>query len=97
MLAMYLDAEGRVAMTGRLDASQAQAAQAFMDAQRGTVVVDCAALEYLSSAGLGVLLKTHKRLTAAGGLLRLVRVGKHLNELFVLSGFDHILHIEAAS
>lgn len=97
MLAMALDTEGRVVMNGRLDASQAAAAQAFLDACSGTVVLDCAALDYLSSAGLGVLLKTHKRLAAAGGQLRLVRVGPPLNELFVLSGFDHILQIDAGA
>jgi anti-sigma B factor antagonist len=94
MLAMDLDAQGRVVMNGRLDASQAAAAQSFLDQRSGRVVLDCAALEYLSSAGLGVLLKTHKRLAAAGGSLSLVRVGKHLNELFTLSGFNHILDIE---
>ncbi len=96
MLMMEIDAAGAVLMRGRLDASQATAAQAFLDGCQGVVTLQCAALEYLSSAGLGVLLKTHKRLLAAGGKLRLVAVGRHLADIFKYSGFDQILEIERA-
>ena len=58
MLAIEAGADGRVAMSGRLDASQAATAQAFLDKLNGEVVLDCTALDYLSSAGLGVLLTT---------------------------------------
>ena len=61
----------RWSIAGRLDAAQCPAAQAFLDKVQGTVTLDCSALEYISSAGLGVLLKTQKRLLAAGGKLRL--------------------------
>jgi anti-sigma B factor antagonist len=66
----------------------------------GTVALrgrlDLAALEYISSAGLGVLLKTQKRLMATGGKVRLAGVGAHLRDIFVYSGFDQLFEIEAA-
>jgi anti-sigma B factor antagonist len=96
MLAIEQGADGRVVVTGRLDASQAATAQAFLDKLTGEVVLDCAALDYLSSAGLGVLLKTQKRLTAAGGQMRLVGVSRHLRDIFTYSGFDQIFDIELA-
>ena len=96
MLTTEMGADGRVRMAGRLDASQAAAAQAFLDRQYGSVVLDCSALEYLSSAGLGVLLKTQKRLLASAGKLRLTGVGRHLMDIFTYSGFDQIFEIEAA-
>ena len=95
MLTVDFDSRG-VVMSGRLDATQAAAAQAFLERVEGCVVIDCAALEYLSSAGLGVLLKTQKRLLAAGGKLRLVGVNRHLQDIFSYSGFDQILDIEPA-
>ena len=52
-------------LAGRLDASQCGPAQAALDAAHGVVTLDCSGLEYISSAGLGVLLKTQKRLLAA--------------------------------
>lgn len=95
MLSIDLGAQGTVAMSGRLDATQAGAAQSFLDGLDGVVTIDCTALEYLSSAGLGVLLKTHKRLLAAQGKLRLSGVSRHLQDIFSYSGFDQILEIEA--
>ena len=59
--------------------------------------LDCSRLEYISSAGLGVLLKTQKRLTASGGKLRLVGVNRHLQDIFRYSGFDQIFEIAPAS
>ena len=96
MLKIELGEDGRVVMTGRLDASQAASAQAFLDGTSGNVVLDCSALEYLSSAGLGVLLKTQKRLLAGAGKLRLTGVSRHLQDIFAYSGFDQIFEIELA-
>jgi anti-sigma B factor antagonist len=96
MLAIDLGAEGQVVISGRLDASQAATAQAFMDTLNGQVVLDCKGLDYLSSAGLGVLLKTQKRLMSAGGQMRLVGVSRHVRDIFTYSGFDQIFDIESA-
>ena len=87
---------GTVAIKGRLDAAQAAAAQTFLDGVEGTVTVDCSGLEYISSAGLGVLLKTQKRLMASGGKLRLSKVSQHLRDIFTYSGFDQLFEIEPA-
>ena len=69
---------------------------AFLERVQGTVTLDCSGLEYISSAGLGVLLKTQKRLAAASGKLRLVGVSRHLRDIFLYSGFDQIFEIEPA-
>ena len=94
MLGIGYGNDGAVVVTGRLDAAQSPAAQTFLDGVQGTVTLDCAGLEYISSAGLGVLLKTHKRLMAGSGRLRLARVRPHLRDIFVYSGFDRLFEIE---
>lgn len=96
MLAMNFGADGEVIVSGRLDASQCPTALAFLEKVNGTVTMDCRGLEYISSAGLGVLLKTQKRLTATGGKLRLTGVSRHLEDIFRYSGFDQIFEIEPA-
>ncbi len=88
---------GQVAVSGRLDAAQAPRAQAFLDQVAGECVIDMKALEYVSSAGLGVLLKTHKRLMAGGSGIRLVNVRPHINDIFRYSGFDRLFKIELAA
>ena len=96
MLSIDLGAEGVVVIAGRLDAAEARAAQSFLDGTNGTVTLDCSGLEYISSAGLGVLLKTQKRLLASAGKLRLTGVNRHLQDIFRYSGFDQIFDIEPA-
>jgi anti-sigma B factor antagonist len=86
--------QGQIVFSGRLDAAQAEKAQSFLDAVPEPRVADFAALEYLSSAGLGVLLKTQKRLMGGGGGLKLINVSKHINDIFRYSGFDQIFDIE---
>lgn len=96
MLTIEAGGDGVVIVAGRLDAAQAANAQAFLDGVQGVVTLDVSRLEYISSAGLGVLLKTQKRLLGASGKLRLAGVGKHLRDILVYSGFDQIFEFEPA-
>lgn len=96
MLTIEAGGEGVVVARGRLDAAQAANAQAFLDTVHGTVTLDLSGVEYISSAGLGVLLKTQKRLMGGGGKLRLSGVNAHLRDIFVYSGFDQLFEIDSA-
>ena len=94
MLAIEHGGEGVIVISGRFDASQTAAAQSFLDQVQGPVTLDCTGLEYISSAGLGVLLKTQKRLLASNGKLRLSGVSRHVRDIFQYSGFDRVFEIE---
>ena len=96
MLGIEQGRDGVVVVSGRLDAAQSATAQEFLDGVSGTVTLDCSGLEYISSAGLGVLLKTQKRLMAADGKLRLSGLKPHLRDIFTYSGFDQLFEIEPA-
>jgi len=85
---------GEILFKGRLDAAQAPKAEAFLDAVDGDFVIDLSGLEYISSAGLGVLLKTHKQLSSRGSALTLVKVTHHIADIFKYSGFDRLFRIE---
>src|SRR5436309_2259499 len=97
MLAIDFATDGGVVIAGRLDAAEAPRARNFFDRVEGTVTLDCSRLEYISSAGLGVLLKTQKRLLASGGKIRLTGVSSHLHDILGYSGFDKIFEVERAS
>jgi anti-anti-sigma factor len=88
--------KGEVVVSGRLDAAHASRAQAFLDRVEGGCVVDMGSLEYISSAGLGVLLSTHKRLMSARQGLELVNVNPHINDIFRYSGFDKLFVVRLA-
>jgi anti-sigma B factor antagonist len=85
---------GAIAFAGRLDAAQCPKAQAFLDAAGSPDAFDFSKLEYISSAGLGVLLKAHKRLLASGGRLRLLNVNSHIYDIFRYSGLDQVFQVE---
>ncbi len=85
-----------VALKGRLDAAQCEKAQQFFEKTDATTL-DFHGLEYISSAGLGVLLALHKRALASGGRLRLINVNRHIYDIFRFSGFDHVFEVEQAS
>lgn len=96
MLKIGFGPPGVVVIEGRLDAAQAATAQGFLDAVNGSTTLECSALEYISSAGLGVLLKTQKRLRANAGELRLTGVSRQVHDIFRYAGFDQIFEIAPA-
>lgn len=93
MLEITIHSPGEIALTGRFDAAQIEKAKGAFAALKGATTVDFAQLEYISSAGLGVLLATQKRLQDQGAALRLVNVSSHIKDIFHFSGFDQIFEI----
>lgn len=83
-------------LAGRLDTSTAPALEAAIgDCAAGTqeLVLDCGGLEYISSAGLRVLLNAQKRMNTHGSM-KLLRVNDMIMEVFEITGFADILTIE---
>lgn len=61
-----------------------------------TVTLNMRALEYISSAGLRVVLKLYKKMTAQGGQLKLINVNDMIMEIFTMTGMDSFLEIDKA-
>ena len=81
---------------GRLDTTTAPELEATIDgciAGIQELVLDCERLEYVSSAGLRVILKTQKLMNAQGKM-KLIRVNETIMEVFDITGFADILTIE---
>ncbi|MFP4477674.1 MAG: STAS domain-containing protein [Desulfatibacillaceae bacterium] len=57
------------------------------------VVVDCTDLDYISSAGLRVVLKATKELKKKDGLLVLCCMKEYVREVFEIAGFDTFITI----
>jgi chromosome partitioning protein len=81
---------------GRLDTVTAPELEAEISAILPTaesLVLDMEKLEYISSAGLRVILKTQKALTQKAGL-KLIHVSDDVREVFEITGFSDFLTIE---
>ncbi len=85
---------GTIVLEGRLDASQVETAAQLLDTVTTSAVVDFAHLDYISSAGLGILLKTQKRISAGGNSLKLVNMNKMIRDVFRIARFDLVFTIE---
>lgn len=85
-------------LTGRLDTTTApQLEEQINENIEGTekMILDFQELEYLSSAGLRVLLGTHKTFMKRGsGGLVIRHVNETIHEVFEITGFLDILNIE---
>mgnify|MGYP003289102142 FL=1 len=84
-----------VAIEGRLDTNTAPELETVLnDVNASNLVLDCLALEYVSSAGLRVILAAHKRLSASGQSLTLKNIRQEVRAVFDMTGFSKILTIE---
>lgn len=85
---------GQVALVGRLDAAESDRALQVFRGLEGPLVVDCAGLDYVSSAGIAVLMDTYKRLTTGGHSLKLVNLTPRVRNVFTYAGLDKLLGIQ---
>lgn len=86
-----------LALEGRLDTNTAPELEQVLNDSLDDITaleIDFANLEYISSAGLRVLLTTHKTMTAKGGTLKVTNSNDVVREIFDVTGFVDILTIE---
>lgn len=85
-----------VLLSGRLDTTTAPELEVFMEKElkdTQELVFDLTDLEYISSAGLRVLLKVQKYMNKKGDF-KLTHVSEVIEEIFEITGFSDILTIE---
>ncbi|MBR0397551.1 MAG: STAS domain-containing protein [Eubacterium sp.] len=90
------DAKLSVALEGRLDTTTAPELDNSLKESIADVkelVFDFSKLEYISSAGLRVLLSAQKTMNQQGSM-KLLNVSSEVNEIFEVTGFSDILTIE---
>jgi anti-anti-sigma factor len=84
-----------VSLKGRIDSATAsafeQAVQDLFAAPGARALLDFAAVDYISSAGLRVVLMAAKRAKQAQGRLLLCGMRQHVREVFEISGFLKII------
>ncbi|MBF0281633.1 MAG: STAS domain-containing protein [Zetaproteobacteria bacterium] len=86
-----------ISLAGKLDSMTAQTFEQDLLGQiaqgRVRLVIDFSQLNYISSAGLRVILMAAKRIKVASGKLVLSGMQTHIREVFEISGFLTILNV----
>lgn len=82
---------------GRLDSTTApvleDSMRTIMDGAK-EIIFDFTKLEYISSAGLRILLATQKIMNKTDGKLKVVGINDEVKEIFEATGFNEILTVE---
>jgi anti-sigma B factor antagonist len=94
MFEITFGSDGHLKLKGRLDAAEAEKALETLKTLEGPATADCSQLEYISSAGIGVIVETHKRLLDRGHALRLVALTPRVRNVFTYAGLHKFLQIE---
>jgi anti-sigma B factor antagonist len=94
MFSISVNDKGIIALTGRLDAAQVDKAREVFSGLDASSVVDFKDLDYISSAGLGILLATQQRLKRGGKAIKLVNMNRMVRDVFKIARFDLIFEIE---
>lgn len=94
MFEIHVGEGGQVKLSGRLDAAEAEQALVTLSKIDLPMTLDCSALEYVSSAGIGVIMETYKRLLKGGHRLTLVQMTPKVRNVFRYAGLDRLLQIE---
>ncbi len=92
----YNGDELTMAVEGRIDTITSQILDKQINDELGkftSLTIDFSDVEYISSAGLRVLISAQKKLDGDASM-RIVNVSDVVNEIFTMSGFDKILKIE---
>ena len=90
------DKKLETALEGRLDTTSAPQLEAVLKDSFDAIdelILDFTGLEYISSAGLRVLLSSQKIMSKKGGM-KVTHVSDVIMEIFEVTGFSDILTIE---
>ena len=84
-------------VTGRLDTTTAPNLEAVINelsSDTKELVFDVAELEYISSAGIRVLLGAYKKMISNQGIMRIEKANEVVREVFEMTGLSDMLQQE---
>ena len=84
-------------LTGRLETVESEYLLSVIESRIGSgnskAVLDCGRLEYISSLGLGTLIRARARMKKAGGGMKLARVHGVIAAVISAVNLDRIFHL----
>jgi anti-anti-sigma factor len=83
-----------ILLSGRFDSSQVEKAERVLSELVKSTAVDLSGLDYLSSAGIAVLVRAYKRLHGEGHELRLQNPKETIRNILRVAGLDRVFTIE---
>ena len=86
-----------VSIQGSVDTVTAPELDNFLQANQQniqTLILDFSAVDYISSAGLRVIMMANQNMEDCDGTLKICNVNEDVMEVFEMTGFDSLLNFE---
>lgn len=84
--------------SGRLDTAAAvqtaEDVKPLLEAQNKDIILECEALDYISSSGLRIFLSIRKEAAAHGSKVIVRNINSNIRQVFVMTGFISLFEIE---
>jgi anti-anti-sigma factor len=85
-----------ICLTGRLDSATADATSAqimeALDRSTAGLILNMGALEFISSAGLSILLALRQKADPSGKKMAIIGANPTVYKIFKITALDHVLH-----
>lgn len=94
-----IDSFALLEVSGRVDSENAETLKNYLlelGKREQQILIDCSAMDYISSTGLGALLMLLKLIQKEGGILRLFGLSPRIAEVFEISGFNKLFSISSS-
>ena len=85
-----------VLLTGELNTNTAPELKAFLEKEldvSGELTLDFKGCDFVSSAGLRVLLNTFKSMKSSGGKMKFLNIGPNFHEVLYITGLDAVFNV----
>ena len=86
------------AFEGRLDTAAAvqtaEDVKPLMELEHKEIILDCTALEYISSSGLRIFLSIRKEAAAHGSKVIVRNINNDIRQVFMMTGFISLFEIQ---
>jgi anti-sigma B factor antagonist len=83
-----------VFLIGSFDTSKAEVVKGVLEKVENSIKVDMADLDFICSAGIGILVMTYRKLKEKGEDIRLVNLNDYIKKVFKVSMLDKIFNIQ---
>jgi len=81
-------------LKGNFDASKAEEVKAVLEKVEDTVNIDMSNLEFICSAGIGIMVMTYRKLKEKGKDIYLINLNEHIKKVFKVSLLDKVFNIQ---
>ena len=81
-------------LKGNFDTSKAEEVKAVLEKVEDTINIDMSNLEFICSAGIGIMVMTYRTLKEKGKDIYLINLNEHIKKVFKVSLLDKVFNIQ---